>query len=76
MVDNLFFVTQVIELSRDNYVEEIENEKTVVTIIIHIYDDNVSACEAMTGCLQVSGLIFYEFNTVFLISAGKRTSGI
>jgi len=43
----------VYELTRDNYVEEIENEKTVVTIIIHIYDDNLPACEAMSGCLQV-----------------------
>ena len=48
---------QVIQLTRDNYVEEIENEKKVVTIIIHIYGDNVPACEAMTGCMQVSKLL-------------------
>jgi len=45
-------------LDANNYVEEIENEKKFVTIIIHIYDNKFPACEAMNGCLQVSSLCF------------------
>nr|XP_009857665.1 phosducin-like protein [Ciona intestinalis] len=44
---------KVTNLTGENYVEEIESEKKFVTIIIHIYDDNVPACEAMNGCIQV-----------------------
>uniref|UniRef100_H2Z465 Phosducin domain-containing protein n=1 Tax=Ciona savignyi TaxID=51511 RepID=H2Z465_CIOSA len=44
---------KVTTLTHTNYVEEIENEEKVVTIIIHIYEDNIPACDAMNGCIQV-----------------------
>ncbi|XP_076809495.1 phosducin-like protein [Clavelina lepadiformis] len=49
------------ELTGKNYVEEIENEKRFVTIIIHIYDESIPACEAMTGCLHI---LAAEYRTV------------
>lgn len=41
------------ELNRGNFVEAIEKERKAVTIIIHIYDDVVAACRAVTGCMHV-----------------------
>nr|CAB3264730.1 phosducin-like protein [Phallusia mammillata] len=49
------------DLDASNYVEEIENEKRFVTIIIHIYDENHPGCITMNGCLQV---LSKEYRTV------------
>lgn len=43
---------RVVELSSSNFVDEIDKEKPQVTIIIHLYENNVEACEAMNGCLS------------------------
>lgn len=52
-LSQFLFSFQITELTLNNYVEEIENEKRFVTIVIHVYDKNVPACVAMSGCLQV-----------------------
>lgn len=44
---------RVYELDRNNFVETIEQEKKVVTIVIHIYDEGVPACQAVNGCMRV-----------------------
>ncbi|KAK2587698.1 hypothetical protein KPH14_003813 [Odynerus spinipes] len=36
----------------DQFVEAIDNEDKSVTIVIHIYEDNIAGCEAMNGCLM------------------------
>ncbi|XP_043258785.1 phosducin-like protein [Colletes gigas] len=35
----------------DNFLEAIDNEDKSVTIVVHIYENNVPGCEAMNGCL-------------------------
>lgn len=42
---------QVVALTSDNFLSEIDKEKPQVTIVVHIYDKKVEACEAMNGCL-------------------------
>jgi len=44
---------KVIELNTENYVEQIEDEEKFVSIIVHIYDETVAACQALNGCMQV-----------------------
>ncbi|RLU20481.1 hypothetical protein DMN91_007091, partial [Ooceraea biroi] len=42
----------VIDLeSTDQFLEAIDEEDKSVTIVVHIYEDNVPSCEAMNGCL-------------------------
>lgn len=36
----------------DQFVEAIDNEDKSVTIVIHIYEDEIPGCEAMNGCLM------------------------
>ncbi|KAK7101878.1 phosducin-like protein [Littorina saxatilis] len=43
---------KVVRLSGDNFIQEIDKERPCVTIIVHIYEDKVDACEAMNGCLM------------------------
>ncbi|KAI8771713.1 phosducin-like protein [Biomphalaria glabrata] len=43
---------KLITLTTDNFIEEVDNEKANVTIIVHIYQERVPACEAMNGCLM------------------------
>lgn len=43
---------KVIDLqTADHFLEAIDNEEKSVTIIVHIYEDNVPGCEAMNGSL-------------------------
>ncbi|XP_012541320.1 phosducin-like protein [Monomorium pharaonis] len=43
---------KVIDLNNtDQFLQAIDGEDKSVTVIIHIYEDNVSGCEAMNGCL-------------------------
>ncbi|XP_072763312.1 phosducin-like protein [Anoplolepis gracilipes] len=43
---------KVIDLeSADQFLQVIDEEDKSVTIIVHIYEDNVPGCEAMNGCL-------------------------
>ncbi|XP_050461056.1 phosducin-like protein [Cataglyphis hispanica] len=43
---------KVIDLeSADQFLQAIDDEDKSVTIIVHIYEDNVPGCEAMNGCL-------------------------
>ncbi|CAH1784235.1 unnamed protein product [Owenia fusiformis] len=41
---------KVLSLDANSYVEAIDKEHPLVTIIVHIYED-IPACEAMNGCL-------------------------
>ncbi|KAH9489382.1 hypothetical protein Btru_056944 [Bulinus truncatus] len=43
---------KLIPLTSDNFIEEVDKEKGNVTIIVHIYQERVPACEAMNGCLM------------------------
>ncbi|XP_033746488.1 phosducin-like protein [Pecten maximus] len=42
---------KVVDLNSDSFVEAIDKELPQVTVIIHLYEDKVQACEAMNGCL-------------------------
>lgn len=35
----------------DQFLDAIDNEDKSVTIVVHIYENNVPGCEAMNGCL-------------------------
>ncbi|KZC06132.1 PREDICTED: phosducin-like protein [Dufourea novaeangliae] len=35
----------------DQFLEAIDNEDKSVTVVVHIYENNVPGCEAMNGCL-------------------------
>lgn len=49
--EKLYF-GKVIDLeSADQFLQAIDEEDKSVTIIIHIYENNVPGCEAMNGCL-------------------------
>ncbi|KAL8621321.1 hypothetical protein ACOMHN_053343 [Nucella lapillus] len=43
---------KVVTLTSDNFLQEIDKEKPQVTVVVHIYDQKVGACEAMNGCLM------------------------
>jgi len=43
---------KVIDLENtDQFLQAIDGEDKSVTVIVHIYEDNVAGCEAMNGCL-------------------------
>jgi len=42
----------VYELAADKYVDAIDKENPVVTVIVHLYEESVPGCVAMNGCLQ------------------------
>ncbi|BFZ08823.1 hypothetical protein BsWGS_11862 [Bradybaena similaris] len=42
---------KLIPLTSNNFIEEVDGENPSVTIIVHIYDPSVAACEAMNGSL-------------------------
>ncbi|CAL1678567.1 unnamed protein product [Lasius platythorax] len=49
--EKLYF-GKVIDLeSTDQFLQAIDEEDKSVTIIVHIYEDNVPGCETMNGCL-------------------------
>ncbi|XP_013417350.1 phosducin-like protein isoform X1 [Lingula anatina] len=43
---------KVVELDASSYVESIDKEHPSTTVIVHIYEESVAACEAMNGCLM------------------------
>lgn len=43
---------QVINLDKSSFVDAIDKEKSGVKVIVHVYEDNVEACEAMDGCIK------------------------
>ncbi|ELU15987.1 hypothetical protein CAPTEDRAFT_171124 [Capitella teleta] len=51
-VQNIPQFGKVYNLSKPEFVECIDREKASVTIVIHVYEDGVKACNAMNGCLQ------------------------
>lgn len=52
---------KLISLTGDNFLEEVDGENLGVTIIVHIYDIHVRACETMNGCLKC---LAEEFPTI------------
>ncbi|XP_071961417.1 phosducin-like protein [Antedon mediterranea] len=43
---------KVLDLEGDEYVDAIDNENEHVTVMVHIYLDNIVACNAVNGCFQ------------------------
>ncbi|XP_071485300.1 phosducin-like protein [Diadema antillarum] len=43
---------KLLRLTKDSYVDAIDKEKKDVTVIIHLEDMSLQACEAMNGCLH------------------------
>lgn len=43
---------KVISLDKSNFIDALDKEKPGVKVIIHVYEENVKACEAMDGCLN------------------------
>lgn len=74
--------------SADQFVQAIDEEDKSVTVIIHIYQNNVPGCEAMNGCLitlakeypyvkfcKISGKIIFVFfllNKIFFWKIYKK----
>ncbi|XP_046574111.1 phosducin-like protein [Haliotis rubra] len=52
MLENRPVFGKVLSLSEGDLLTAIDNEKSQVTVIIHIYEENSQACEAMNGCLM------------------------
>ncbi|ESO85203.1 hypothetical protein LOTGIDRAFT_221428, partial [Lottia gigantea] len=50
-LDNVPKFGRVVELTSDSFVEAVDKEKPGVTVIVHLFENNVEACEAMNGCL-------------------------
>ncbi|XP_014786005.1 phosducin-like protein [Octopus bimaculoides] len=50
-LDNIPKFGKVINLASNNFVDSIDKENPNVTIIVHIFENNNEACEAMDGCL-------------------------
>ncbi|XP_050414387.1 phosducin-like protein [Patella vulgata] len=42
---------KVYSLTSDSFIDAVDKEKPQVTVIVHLYEDNISACEAMNGSL-------------------------
>ena len=42
---------KVISLSKDDFLDAIDKEQKNVKVIIHLYEEDVEACEAMNGCI-------------------------
>ncbi|GFO01927.1 phosducin-like protein [Plakobranchus ocellatus] len=43
---------KLISLNAGNFLEEVDGATYGITVIVHIYDQSVAACEAMNGCLM------------------------
>ncbi|XP_033118192.1 phosducin-like protein [Anneissia japonica] len=43
---------KVVNLEGDEYVDAIDNENAMVTVMVHIYLDNIAACNALNGCFH------------------------
>lgn len=42
----------VIELTRENYVDAIDNESKAVSVVVHVYGHGTPGCDALDGCFQ------------------------
>jgi len=51
-LENIPKFGKLIALTTQNFLEEIDGENPGVTILVHIYEKHVAACEAMNGCLS------------------------
>ncbi|XP_071815519.1 phosducin-like protein isoform X1 [Apostichopus japonicus] len=52
LVKNRPVFGSVIELTRENYVDAIDNEKKTVCVVVHVYGNATPGCDAMDGCFQ------------------------
>lgn len=52
---------KVIEITNDNFLEQIDNENKNVTIIIHIYDSKIPECRIMNECLDTLASSYATF---------------
>ncbi|GFR95510.1 phosducin-like protein [Elysia marginata] len=43
---------KLIALNSGNFIEEVDGAQYGITVIVHIYDESVAACDAMNGCLM------------------------
>lgn len=43
---------KVIELDKSSFFDAIDKEKSGVKVIVHVFENNVEACEAMDGCIK------------------------
>ncbi|XP_011677737.1 phosducin-like protein [Strongylocentrotus purpuratus] len=43
---------KLLRLNKNNFVDAIDSERKEVTVIIHIEDQSLQACESMNGCLH------------------------
>ncbi|GAB1609634.1 phosducin-like protein [Argonauta hians] len=51
-LDNIPKFGKVFDLASTSFVDSIDKENPSVTIIVHIFEKNSEACEAMDGCLM------------------------
>lgn len=50
--EKLYFGKVINLENTDQFLQAIDEEDKSVTVIVHIYEDNVAGCEAMNGCLM------------------------
>ncbi|KAK3769709.1 hypothetical protein RRG08_004958 [Elysia crispata] len=43
---------KLISLNSGNFIEEVDGAQYGITVVVHVYDQSVAACEAMNGCLM------------------------
>ncbi|XP_077984808.1 phosducin-like protein isoform X2 [Glandiceps talaboti] len=43
---------KVIQLTREKFLDAVDKEKPQVTVVIHIYEQDVRGCDAVNGCMQ------------------------
>lgn len=51
-LENIPKFGKLVPLTPQNFLEEIDGENPGVTVLVHIYEKQVPACEAMNGCLS------------------------
>ncbi|KAJ8046881.1 Phosducin-like protein [Holothuria leucospilota] len=52
LVKNRPVFGSVLELTRENYVDAIDNENKSVSVVVHVYGNSSPGCEALDGCFQ------------------------
>lgn len=65
---------KLIPLTSQNFIEEVDGENPGVTIIVHIYDPSVAACEAMNGCLLCLAMEYPTIKFCKISAADARMS--
>lgn len=59
--------------TKDAFLSAVDKESSSVTVVIHIYNDNIKACEAMDGCMNI---LAKEYSTVKFCRIAVGVTGL